>query len=114
MAVIVVSNREPYAPALQDGHLTWTPSIGGLTSALDPVMQREGGTWIAWGERHPEVDHADLPPASPRYRVQRLDLSEDEVQRYYHGFSNGTLWPVSHYFVERAQFRADEWTCTAP
>ncbi|THF87123.1 bifunctional alpha,alpha-trehalose-phosphate synthase (UDP-forming)/trehalose-phosphatase [Deinococcus sp. KSM4-11] len=109
MAVIVVSNREPYAPALQDGHLTWTPSIGGLTSALDPVMQREGGTWIAWGERHPEVDHADLPPASPRYRVQRLDLSEDEVQRYYHGFSNGTLWPVSHYFVERAQFRADEW-----
>ncbi|GHF42972.1 alpha,alpha-trehalose-phosphate synthase [UDP-forming]/trehalose-phosphatase [Deinococcus metalli] len=109
MAVIVVSNREPYAPSVQDGRVTWTPSIGGLTSALDPVMQREGGTWIAWGEQHPELGHADLPPAAPRYRVQRLALSGDEVQRYYHGFSNGALWPVSHYFVERAQFRADEW-----
>ncbi|MFC4638187.1 bifunctional alpha,alpha-trehalose-phosphate synthase (UDP-forming)/trehalose-phosphatase [Deinococcus hohokamensis] len=110
MAVIVLSNREPYAPTLQaDGRVRWTPSIGGLTAALDPVMQRDGGTWIAWGEKHPQITAVDLPPGQPRYRVERLALSAEEVRLHYHGFANGALWPMSHYFLERAQYRAEEW-----
>ncbi|MFC4427087.1 bifunctional alpha,alpha-trehalose-phosphate synthase (UDP-forming)/trehalose-phosphatase [Deinococcus navajonensis] len=111
MAVIVLSNREPYAPTLlPDGQVEWVPSIGGLTAALDPVMRRDGGTWIAWGEKHPHITRAELPPGRPRYRVERVALNADEVQLYYDGFANGALWPMSHYFLERAHYRAEEWT----
>ncbi|MDR6217743.1 bifunctional alpha,alpha-trehalose-phosphate synthase (UDP-forming)/trehalose-phosphatase [Deinococcus soli (ex Cha et al. 2016)] len=110
MAVIVLSNREPYAPRTgPDGRVHWAASIGGLTTALDPVMQREGGTWIAWAETHPEIRTVHLPEAQPRYRVERLALSEDDVRLSYHGFCNGALWPMSHYFLERAQYRREEW-----
>jgi trehalose-6-phosphate synthase len=32
-----------------DHVLRWSQPAGGLTSALDPVMQACHGTWVAWG-----------------------------------------------------------------
>ncbi|WP_027483350.1 alpha,alpha-trehalose-phosphate synthase (UDP-forming) [Deinococcus pimensis] len=110
MGLIVVSNREPYAPHAGDGgHVTWVPSIGGLTAALDPALQHAGGTWIAWGEQQPEIERVDLPAEEPRYRLERVRLSDAEVRDFYHGFSNRALWPMSHYFIERTKYRADWW-----
>jgi len=110
MGLIVVSNREPYAPQRRDdGSLDWVPSIGGLTAALDPALRRVGGTWIAWGEKLPHVQHIELPTHDPKYRLERVKLSEAEVREYYYGFSNRALWPVSHYFLGRAQFQRSAW-----
>ncbi|ADV68411.1 alpha,alpha-trehalose-phosphate synthase (UDP-forming) [Deinococcus maricopensis] len=110
MGLIVLSNREPYAPTRNDnGELQWTPSIGGLTAALDPALQHAGGTWIAWGEQHPDVTDVDLPTEQPRYRLKRIRLSDAEVRDYYYGFSNRALWPISHYFIERTQYHASAW-----
>ncbi|GGK37771.1 trehalose-6-phosphate synthase [Deinococcus malanensis] len=110
MGLIVVSNREPYAPhSREDGGLDWVPSIGGLTAALDPALQHAGGTWIAWGEAHPDVAEVQLPQHDPRYCLQRLRLSDAEVRDFYHGFSNRALWPMSHYFIERTRYDASAW-----
>ncbi|WP_051935483.1 trehalose-6-phosphate synthase [Deinococcus sp. YIM 77859] len=110
MGLIVISNREPYAPKKgEDGTLTWTASIGGLTAALDPALQHAGGTWIAWGEEHPDVTEVDLPQGDPRYRLRRIRLSESEVREFYYGFANRALWPMSHYFIERAKYLASNW-----
>jgi trehalose 6-phosphate synthase/phosphatase len=110
MGLIVVSNREPYAPQRDEaGHLRWVPSIGGLTAALDPALQHAGGTWIAWGEGQPEITQVELPQAAPRYRLQRLPLSEAEVRDFYYGFSNRALWPMSHYFIERTKYQLSAW-----
>ncbi|SMB84530.1 alpha,alpha-trehalose-phosphate synthase (UDP-forming) [Deinococcus hopiensis] len=110
MGLIVISNREPYAPQRDEQeNLTWMPSIGGLTAALDPALQHAGGTWIAWGEQHPEVSEVELPQGHPRYRLKRLRLSDAEVRDFYHGFSNRALWPMSHYFIERTRYQADQW-----
>ncbi|ABF44362.1 MULTISPECIES: alpha,alpha-trehalose-phosphate synthase (UDP-forming) [Deinococcus] len=110
MGLIVVSNREPYAPKRGEaGQLAWVPSIGGLTAALDPALQRSGGTWIAWGEERPEVGEVDLPQGAPRYRLKRLRLSEAEVRDFYYGFANRALWPMSHYFIGRATYQTSTW-----
>ncbi|MFC4455474.1 bifunctional alpha,alpha-trehalose-phosphate synthase (UDP-forming)/trehalose-phosphatase [Deinococcus sonorensis] len=110
MSLIVVSNREPYSPRVLDGgQVAWLPSIGGLTSALDPVMQRMGGSWIAWGEQFPGVGRVQLPVTNPRYTVERLVLSSEEVDAYYYGFSNRALWPMCHYFIERARYLQSNW-----
>jgi len=110
VGLIVVSNREPYAPQRgEDDELRWVPSIGGLTAALDPALRHAGGTWIAWGEAQPEITEVDLPQGAPRYRLKRVRLSEAEVRDYYHGFSNRALWPMSHYFIERTKYQASQW-----
>ncbi|GBF04044.1 alpha,alpha-trehalose-phosphate synthase [Deinococcus aerius] len=110
MGLIVVSNREPYAPRRGgDGGLHWVPSIGGLTAALDPALQHAGGTWIAWGEELPGVADVDLPQGNPRYRLKRVRLTDAEVRDFYHGFSNRALWPMSHYFIERTRYQASQW-----
>src|SRR5262245_49041131 len=40
--LIVVANREPYIHRYRDGVVEWIRPAGGLTTALDPVMQACG------------------------------------------------------------------------
>src|SRR5437588_817152 len=47
--LIVVANREPYQHHLRDGRLGWARTVGGLATALDPVMRACGGVWVALG-----------------------------------------------------------------
>ncbi|MDQ6734401.1 MAG: trehalose-6-phosphate synthase, partial [Nitrospirota bacterium] len=47
--LIVVSNHQPYEHVIRKGHPICQRTEGGLTSALDPVLKRIGGVWVAWG-----------------------------------------------------------------
>lgn len=101
--LVIVSNREPYSHNRDEqGGNTVDRPTGGLTAGLDPVMQRIGGTWIAWGDGDRDFDVADtdgcvsVPPEDPEYRLKRLQLSEGQVQDYYYGYSNQVLWPLCH------------------
>ncbi len=84
-----------------------TPSAGGLVSALDPVLRARGGTWIGWPgiEQRPGEE---IPNTLP-YRIASVSLSESEVNRYYQGFSNGTLWPLLHSLPVLARFERQHW-----
>ena len=79
-----------------------TRPAGGLTSALDPVMQACHGTWVAWGhdsaDRHTvdAQDHVQVPPDNPQYTLRRIWLSEAQVRGFYYGFANSALWPLCH------------------
>ena len=46
--LILASNRAPCAPRIREGVLQWEMGLGGLITALDPVMQSVGGVWVAW------------------------------------------------------------------
>ena len=100
--LIVVSNRQPYRHTYVAGELTVDRPAGGLTAGLDPAIQRVGGTWIAWGdgdgdrEAVDEDDQVAVPPEDPGYTLQRVWLTEEEVEGYYRGFANQVLWPVCH------------------
>ena len=47
--LVVVSNREPYFHFVENDEIRWKRSVGGLSTALDPVMQAVGGYWAAHG-----------------------------------------------------------------
>ena len=36
-------------------------------------------------------------------------LSQDEMEKYYQGFGNSTVWPVFHYFPQYARYEKEEW-----
>ena len=113
--LILVSNREPYTHEKTRAGLICGRSRGGLVSALDPVMQACGGTWVAWGSTAADFEVVDardrvrVPPEDPKYTLKRIRLSEEEVSDYYRGFSNQTLWPLFHLFTGKTRFDLQYW-----
>ena len=41
--------------------------------------------------------------------LARIQLSDDEVEEFYEGFSNGTLWPLYHDLVAKPEFHREWW-----
>jgi trehalose 6-phosphate synthase len=95
--------------------IRWTHAAGGLTSALDPVMQACHGTWVAWGSGNADretvdaKDRVQVPPDNPQYTLRRVWLSESQVRGFYYGFANSALWPLCHLQLERAVFKPLHW-----
>ncbi|WP_254862648.1 alpha,alpha-trehalose-phosphate synthase (UDP-forming) [Halovivax gelatinilyticus] len=113
-SLVLVSNRQPYRHRWGDGDVVVDQPTGGLTAALDPVLQRVGGTWIAWGDGDADRTVVDdrncvrVPPDDPSYTLRRVWLDEDTVDAYYEGFSNRVLWPLCHEFPEKVVSRVGD------
>jgi trehalose 6-phosphate synthase len=113
--LVVVANREPYIHVRDGEKIRCTRPAGGLTSALDPVMQACRGTWVAHGHGNADRAVADergrvpVPPEDPTYTLRRVWLSREEEQGYYYGFANEALWPLCHVAYTRPRFDADDW-----
>ncbi|MGA4507146.1 alpha,alpha-trehalose-phosphate synthase (UDP-forming) [Propionibacteriaceae bacterium G1746] len=104
---VVVANRLPVDRAVDDdGNTTWRTSPGGLVTALEPVMRKHGGAWVGWHGAPDEVveefDHDG-------YHIVPVPLSKAEVEEYYEGFSNATLWPLYHDSVAFPEFHREWW-----
>lgn len=90
-------------------------SLGGVVSALDPLIQKHKGTWIAWGSGNADFLVTDskkilkVPPEKPVYKLKRIPLTKQEIENYYHGFSNRVLWPLFHLFIEKMQPKEIYW-----
>ncbi|MCR6688219.1 trehalose-6-phosphate synthase [Cellulomonas sp.] len=105
--LVVVANRLPVDVSLDEaGEISWTRSPGGLVTALAPVMAGADGAWVGWGgspglELDPfDVDGTHLVPVT---------LSADDVERYYEGFANDTLWPLYHDVIAPPAFHRQWW-----
>lgn len=113
--LILASNREPYTHEKTRAGVVCERSRGGLVSALDPVMQACGGTWVAWGSTATDFEVADsegkvhVPPEGPKYTLKRIRLSEEEAGDYYRGFSNQILWPLFHLFTGKTRYDPQYW-----
>ncbi len=93
--LVVVANRLPVSKN-DDGE--WQASAGGLVTAMKPVMEEVGGAWIGW-----DGGEADVPThvESLNVELHPVSLSRAQVQGYYYGFSNRTLWPLLHDLIEQ-------------
>jgi trehalose 6-phosphate synthase len=113
--LLVVSNREPYEHNSVDGGVVCQHTDGGLVSALDPVLRRIGGTWVAWGsgdadhEVTGQVDGILVPPDLPAYRLRRVWLEPAAVKNGGEGYANQVLWPLCHVTLDRVSYRKAFW-----
>ena len=112
---IVVSNRQPYVHVFKKGKIECQRGAGGVITALDPVMQACNGLWVAFGNGDADRKVADkegkikVPPENPSYTLKRVWLTKEEEDRYYYGYSNEALWPLSHMTFQRPDFRSEDW-----
>jgi len=105
--LIVVANRLPVRNVSDRDGQRWVTSPGGLVSALAPFMTtRPNATWVGWSGaagRAPDPfvhDHIELHP---------VELTRADVQLYYEGFSNGTLWPLYHDAIAEPEYHRTWW-----
>jgi trehalose 6-phosphate synthase len=112
---ILVSNREPYEHMRGVHGVEVKQPAGGLVTALDPMMRRTHGTWVAWGSGTADRDVSDelgrvqVPPDDPSYTVRRVWLDDADINGYYHGFANRALWPLCHMLIQHFEFRTEYW-----
>jgi trehalose 6-phosphate synthase/phosphatase len=114
-SLVVVSNRLPFTTVQSKGRVRFKRSPGGLVAALDPALARRGGVWVGWPgvETEDAASAAEMMPPSPRsskVRYRPVPLSRREVNLYYGGFANRTLWPLFHYFQARTEINSATWT----
>src|SRR6266542_3787164 len=113
---IIVSNRLPVSVSKKDGTLHFSPSTGGLATAMSSLDS--GGIpdkqlWIGW----PGIASEELTPAEKKTVSKKLlefncapvFLSSEQVKNFYEGYSNDTLWPLFHYFESYAQYNDLYW-----
>lgn len=95
--LIVISNR---VSKLKEGG-----AQGGLAVALSSALRASNGIWFGWsgasvekftGDLHMEENHG--------VRTATINLDEQDVEEYYNGFANQTLWPLFHYRIDLAEY----------
>ncbi len=116
LRLLIVSNRLPVTVSDDDGRLVARPSAGGLVSGLGAYLRRRAHdhkehVWIGW----PGID---VPPAhrdplraklADEHRAVPVFVSQPEMDGFYNGFCNSTLWPLFHYFPSYAAFDDAHW-----
>src|SRR3978361_522411 len=105
--VVVVANRLPVDQVVEpDGTTRWQRSPGGLVTALEPFVAGRGGAWGGWSGAAGE---APDPFESGGMSLVPVALSEEEVDGYYEGMSNASLWPLYHDVVEKPEYHRHWW-----
>lgn len=103
-ALVVVANRLPVERS--DATAPWKTSPGGLVSALVPVLQNKSGVWVGWSGTADE----DLEPFEfDGMSLRPVELSPADIEEYYEGFANATLWPLYHDVTGEAMFDRAWW-----
>ena len=107
--LVMVSNRVPAVDDL-DPAGKGAGAVGGLVSSVRASLVQTGGLWMGWSgratQRRPQSTPAVNVTDGP-VQLATIDLTTDESNLFYTGFSNRTLWPLLHSFTERAQIRQD-------
>jgi trehalose 6-phosphate synthase len=90
--LIVVSNRVNPPSGKGD------ESVGGLAMALAAALREYSGLWFGWsGKTTPEFTGQLSMQRVDGVTAAVVDLEEADVEEYYNGYANKTLWPLFHY-----------------
>jgi trehalose 6-phosphate synthase len=98
--LIVISNRvSAPKPRSAEG------AQGGLASALQAALRESDGLWFGWsGDRTEQFTGEIHRQRHEGVTTATVDLEEQDVDEYYNGYANRTLWPLFHYRIDLAEF----------
>jgi trehalose 6-phosphate synthase len=100
---VIVANR---LPVDRDANGGWRTSPGGLVTAMEPVMQGVDGAWVGWpGQPDLEIE----PFEFANMRLVPVKLGAEDIELYYEGFSNDTIWPLYHDVIAAPRYRREWW-----
>jgi trehalose 6-phosphate synthase/phosphatase len=112
--LIVVANRLPLSITRREGQYHFRPSPGGLATGLSSLPESFERVWIGW----PGITSEKLSPEDKTKIEDRLTsencvpifMTQRQIEHFYLGFCNKTIWPLFHYFPVRTFFEERYWT----
>jgi trehalose 6-phosphate synthase/phosphatase len=110
--ILIVANRLPVTVRITDSGVEAKRSAGGLATGLMRPHERSDGLWIGWSGAPNTLSaeqQARLDEELAAMRLVTVPLTDDQVTRFYEGFSNGVLWPLFHYLLEQIPLRVSDW-----
>ncbi len=117
--LIIVSNRLPFSVARANGGYEYRETTGGLVTGLASYLSSVGSdpngpaeyVWVGWpgGTIEPEAQRGITERALKQYHSVPVFLSEEEMDRFYLGFCNKTIWPLFHSFPSQTAYDEAMW-----
>jgi trehalose 6-phosphate synthase len=93
--LIVISNRVSAGGGAQ----------GGLAVALSAALREMGGIWFGWSGQVTDAFTGQINfQRIDGVTTATVDLEEQDVEEYYNGYANRTLWPLFHYRIDLAEY----------
>jgi len=97
--LIVVSNRVGLSRDVGGG------AVGGLSAAITAALRQNQGVWFGWsGETTPQYTGKLSLDRVGDVTVAKVDLEPQDVEDYYNGYANNTLWPLFHNRLDLTNF----------
>ncbi|PKP90363.1 MAG: alpha,alpha-trehalose-phosphate synthase (UDP-forming) [Alphaproteobacteria bacterium HGW-Alphaproteobacteria-16] len=97
--LIVISNRVSVPQESSGG------AQGGLAVALQAAIREFGGIWFGWSGETTEQFNGHIHfQRAQGVTTATVDLEEQDVEEYYNGYANRTLWPLFHYRIDLAEY----------
>ena len=103
---IIVSNRLPVKIIHEDESFYYVPSEGGLATGLSSIYKEGNNLWVGWPGQNikKEEEKQKITKDLKEENMIPVFLSKKLIEKFYEGFSNDTIWPVFHYFLQYANF----------
>ena len=109
--LIIVSNRLPVKARVFDDAIHFEKSAGGLATGLDSLNISYEKHWIGWSGTYVTDNNVEeeLSKSLENYNFHPVFLTEEDIELYYEGYCNATLWPLFHYFYTYAKHDHSYW-----
>lgn len=104
--LVVVANRLPVRQTRKGPRTSWETSPGGLVTAMRPLLRERGGSWVGWTGAE---GGASKPFVHDGMHIHPVPLTRTDIERFYEGFSNETLWPLYHDVLRTPHFHRAWW-----
>lgn len=112
MKLFIISNRLPLkVTKTESNDFEFSRSEGGLATGLGSLTLDVEKHWIGWPGVHAETDAEKETIVSHLrpYNYHPVFLSPEQIQNFYEGYSNSTLWPLCHYFFAYIEYENKYW-----
>lgn len=111
--LLLVANRLPISIAKRLGELRFAPSPGGLATGLASLSKSYECLLVGWpgiaNEKLTVEDKVQISEKLSADKCSPIFLSQKQVEHYYLGFSNRTVWPLFHYLPLNAVYENRFW-----
>lgn len=102
--LVVISNRVAVPKARGV-----TGAQGGLAGALNSALKSNGGIWFGWSGQETDsfTGSINYVRSADGVTTATIDLEPQDVEEYYNGYANSTLWPLFHYRIDLTQYERE-------
>jgi trehalose 6-phosphate synthase/phosphatase len=111
--LLVIANRLPVNATKRAGEFHFRPSPGGLVTGLSSLPESYERLWVGWpGITSEKLGTQEKDQIREKLAVQNchpIFFSKKQIEQYYQGFCNRTIWPLFHYFAACTVYEERFW-----